>query len=73
MFITSLAGDESNGELQEFPADAYGDDETTGINSPVFHLIEADGSHHYFDLQGRQLNEKPRSGIYIKNGKKYTK
>ena len=73
MLITSLAGDESNGELQEFPADAYGDDETTGINSPVFHLIEADGSHRYFDLQGRQLNEKPRSGIYIKNGKKYTK
>ena len=35
--------------------------------------IVADGSHRYFDLQGHQLNEKPRSGIYIKDGKKYSR
>jgi hypothetical protein len=50
----------------------FGADMPTGISSPVFHVIEADGSHRYFDLQGRQLNSKPATGIYIKNGKKYS-
>ena len=71
-FIQTLAGDLDEIEIEDFPADAYGDDEATGIDSPVFHIIEADGSHRYFDLQGRQLNNKPRTGIYIMNGKKYS-
>ena len=71
-FIQTLAGDLDEIQIEDFPADAFGDDEATGIDSPVFHIIEADGSHRYFDLQGRQLNDKPRTGIYIVNGKKYS-
>ena len=73
LFIKTLAGDLDDLEFEAFPADAFGDDGTTGINSPVFHVIEADGSHRYFDLQGRQLNDKPNKGLYIHNGKKYNK
>ena len=71
-FIQTLAGDLDEIQIEDFPADAYGEGETTGIDSPVFHIIEADGSHRYFDLQGRQLDSKPRAGIYIMNGKKYS-
>jgi len=28
---------------------------------------------HYFDLQGRQLPERPSEGVYIDNGKKMIK
>ena len=45
--------------------------ETTGIQ-PVIHTIDIDGSHTYYDLQGRKLQGKPtHKGIYINNGKKY--
>ena len=71
-FIQTLQGDIDEFEFQDFPAEVFGSDMPTGINSPVFHVIEADGSHRYFDLQGRQLNGKPRTGIYINNGKKYS-
>ena len=73
LFIKTLAGELDEFEFETFPADAFGDDGATGINSPVFHVIEADGSHRYFDLQGRQLNDKPNKGLYIHNGKKYNK
>ena len=69
-FIQTLAGDLDEIEIEDFPADAFGDGETTGIDSPVFHVIETDGSHRYFDLQGRLLNGKPDKGLYIKDGKK---
>lgn len=71
-FIQTLQGDIDEFEFVDFPADVFGTDMPTGINSPVFHVIEADGSHRYFDLQGRQLDKKPRTGIYIMNGKKYS-
>ena len=32
--------------------------------------IDADGTEHYYDLQGRQLSGKPAKGVYINNGKK---
>ena len=73
MFIKTLQGDIDNFEFDAFPADSFGDGETTGINSPVFHVIEADGSHRYFDLQGRQLDGNPNAGVYIKDGKKFIK
>jgi hypothetical protein len=38
---------------------------------PLIHTIDNDGTHNYFDLQGRRLNGKPDKGIYIENGKKY--
>ena len=43
---------------------------TTGIQ-PVIQTIDTDGTSRYFDLQGRQLTEKPAKGFYIKDGKKY--
>lgn len=36
----------------------------------VIRTNESDGTHRFFDLQGRQLNSKPTKGIYIENGKK---
>lgn len=51
--------------------DVFGEEMPTSIDSPLIQVIEADGSHRYFDLQGRQLNDKPHTGVYIKNGKKY--
>ena len=72
LFIQTFAGDLDEIEFEAFPADVFGGDMPTGIDSPVFHVIEADGSHRYFDLQGRQLNDKPHIGVYIKNGKKYS-
>ena len=69
-FIQTLAGDLDDAAIEDFPADAFADDETTGIDSPVFHIIEADGTHTYYDLQGRQLEGKPtHRGLYITDGK----
>ena len=71
VIIPSLAGDLDEYEKQPFPAEVFGEDMPTSIDNPIIHLIEADGSHRYFDLQGHQLNGKPNTGIYIKHGKKY--
>ena len=48
---------------------SFGDVET-GI-APVVRTIDHDGTKHYYNLSGRRLNGKPKSGIYIFNGKKY--
>ena len=51
-------------------------DTTTGINELdgySVHTIDADGTHRYFDLQGRPLNGKPDKCLYIENGKKIMK
>ena len=37
---------------------------------PTFRVIDEDGTSRYFDLQGRQLIDKPVKGIYINNGRK---
>ena len=64
-----------NGELTEIPGLCYLGDvkggETNGIVAPTIHTIDRDGTHNYYDLQGRRLIEKPRKGIFIQNGKKY--
>lgn len=73
MFVKSLAGDLDDVKIEEFPAEVFGEDMPTGIDSPIFHVIETDSSNRYFDLQGRQLSGKLNKGIYIKNGKKYIK
>ena len=72
LFTKTLAGDLDDIEFEPFPADVFGEEMPTGIDSPIIQVIEADGSHRYFDLQGHQLNDKPHTGIYIKNGKKYS-
>ena len=66
---------EETGEVTDFPADLFegdGDETTTGIDMPVIHTIDSDGTHRYYDLQGHQLDGSPRTGIYIKDGKKYS-
>ena len=75
MFTFTGVGESlETGEIEEFPIINFeGDilnDPSTGI-SPIIHTIEADGTHCYFDLQGRQLDSKPLKGLYIENGKKY--
>jgi hypothetical protein len=74
-FLLTENGEE-NDEVTDFPSDLFEGDwnETgTGIDMPVIHTIDSDGTHRYYDLQGRLLNDKPSTGIYIKNGKKYSK
>ena len=45
-------------------------DETNDIQQ--IRTIDADGTEHYYDINGRLLNGKPsQKGIYIHNGKKY--
>lgn len=47
------------------------DNDPTAIDT--IRTIDADGTEHYYDLQGRQLNGKPHKGVYIYKGKKYAK
>ena len=66
---------EETGEVTDFPADLFegdGADMSTDIEMPVIHTIDNDGTHRYYDLQGRQLDGKPRGGLYIQDGKKFT-
>jgi hypothetical protein len=67
---------ENNGEkesdIEEFPSDSFeGDndysDQATGIGT--IHTIDRDGTHRYYDMQGRQLRQRPAKGLYIENGK----
>ena len=66
---------DGNGGVTEIPGLHYSSDingnGTTGVVAPTIHTIDRDGTHNYFDMQGRQLNGKPRKGIYIENGKKH--
>lgn len=65
-------GDDPTDFWTRLPGSYEGDldyDDQTGIR-PIFHTIDADGTHTYYDLQGRKLNGKPtRKGVYINNGK----
>ncbi len=45
------------------------DDDATGIDT--IRTIDDDGTERYYDLMGRQLEGKPRQGVYIYQGKKY--
>ena len=63
-------GDEANtGNLQYEGIIPTIESGTMGIQ-PTFIAVEADGTSHYFDLQGRMLNGKPVKGLYIEKGKK---
>ena len=46
------------------------DGEVTTIDA-VIRTIDADGTEHYYDMNGRLLSGKPQKGMYIHNGKKY--
>ena len=43
------------------------DENPTGIGT--IHTIDSDGTHRYYDMQGRQLRQRPNRGLYIENGK----
>ncbi|MCK8622556.1 leucine-rich repeat domain-containing protein [Prevotella sp. E13-27] len=45
------------------------DGEVTDIQQ--IRTIDADGTEHYYDMNGRLLSGKPQKGTYIHNGKKY--
>ncbi len=45
------------------------DDDANGIDT--IETIDADGTHQYYDLQGRQLPGRPQRGLFIHNGKKH--
>lgn len=75
LFNNAGAGTVSDGNVPDAFNILYNPDiptptsETSGVE-PIIHTIDADGTHHYFDLLGRPLNHKPEQGIYIDNGKK---
>ena len=62
-----------NDEVTDFPASTFESDgdfeDMDGIST--IHIIDIDGTHRYFDLQGRPLNGKPNQGAYIYNGNVY--
>ena len=67
---------ETHNGLKRFPADLYCGDLNSYSGSTetgIIRTVESDGTSRYFDLQGRQLNGKPEKGIYIVNGKKFSK
>ena len=55
----------------DFPAGEFvGDTDIPDSSVGIMHVINDDGSHTYFDLQGRQLPGNPnKKGVYINNGK----
>lgn len=58
-------------DAKTMPIYVIGEGYATGIenvNTAEEHIL-----HGIYDLQGRKLNQKPESGIYIKDGKKYVK
>jgi len=46
------------------------DGETVGIDT--LRLTDADGTEHWYDLNGRRIDKPTRKGIYIRNGKMTT-
>ena len=73
MYQPETQGDDElgDGAIRDFPADTYdGDDASlypTAV-SPIIHTVDIDGTHRYFDLQGRPLSTPPAKGAYIDNG-----
>lgn len=76
MKVMTAADDEEHNGLVKFPAELFWGDlngEVGPTEISTIHTIDQDGTHRYYDMQGRLLNEKPDKGIYIINGKKYSK
>lgn len=78
LFNNAGAGTVSDGNVPDAFNILYNPDiptpspDVSGVE-PIIQTIEADGTHRYFDLQGRQLPGEPDKGIYIDNGKKKIK
>ena len=75
VFKQYVAGSEDD-PIVDFPTDGYEpDSDFSGYDDSVgiIHVIDDNGSHQYFDLQGRALSSPPQKGVYISNGKKIIK
>ena len=64
-------------DITNFPADVFAADADfsgydDGETDIILHTIDVDGTHRYYDLQGRPLgDQKPaKKGLYIRNNKK---
>ncbi len=70
-FKQYVQGGDDDDPLIDFPADEFvGDTDIPDSSLGMMHVINDDGSHAYFDLQGRQLPGSPsKKGVYINNGK----
>lgn len=74
-----MQGDDDENPFLEFPSDGFESDTDIPDEDYIMNVVDSDGSHEYFDLQGRKLNGKPSTqGVYIeriqgKNGKKRMK
>lgn len=70
-YLPDTQGITEENPIRDFPVDSYeGDDASlfpTAVK-PVIHTIDPDGTHRYFDLQGRPLSTPPTKGVYIDNG-----
>ena len=74
--LMAAPNDEEHDGLVKFPAELFWGDlkgEVGPTEIGTIHTIDQDGTHRYYDMQGRLLNGKPNKGIYIINGKKYSK
>lgn len=74
MYQKWLNGDEDESNpITGFPADSFEGDSDISDGTGIMHVINKDGKHLYFDLQGRRLQNPPAKGIYIDNGKQVIK
>ena len=75
-FKQYVAGSDDD-PITGFPTDNYDpDSDFSGYDDDpdgIIHVIGDNGSHQYFDLQGRSLNSLPQKGVYISQGKKIIK
>lgn len=71
VFQKWVAGDDDDNPVIDFPSKNFeGDTDIPDEPSGIMHIIRDDGTHQYFDLQGRKLQGPPAKGVYIHNGKK---
>ena len=72
IFQKWVAGDDDeDNPVVDFPSNSFeGDTDIPDEPTGIMHIIRDDGTHQYFDLQGRKLQGPPAKGVYIHNGKK---
>ena len=60
------------GNVTDFPADEFDSDGDLSDETDILSIpLDPQYDSHYYDLQGRPLNNKPNKGIYIHHGRKY--
>ena len=60
------------GNVIDFPADEFDSDGDLSDEKDILSVpLDIQYDSHYYDLQGRPLNNKPNKGVYIHHGRKY--